>query len=635
MPRTGASSAASESATDRWLEAASRWIAASAILLGALAFAAPNVNGSDLWWHLASGRQIWEHGEIPMTDPFSHTAADQPWTNHAWLWGWIAWPLYRAHPDLVAALNFAIVAAVFGLVAWNAWRASRSWLATGLVTWLAAATSHWFLDVRPHLVTLLFSALLMATREWRRAPWLWPPLMALWSNLHGGFIFGLGLIGLHVLVDSARHLLQRVPKSLPRAQWIGLACAALAIGLNPWGFEIYTLPLQPLDPDTPFRALIEWRPPAFELDPRSYAGRFAWLAIASAVGVARARREPFTVALAGVTLLMSLFARRFIPLFAVAGAPLAAIGAGLVLGAATRRLPSVARPKTRLLASGAAALVALLLWHDVRWLPRPLQRWTQGEWYPSGAAAYLASMPDPPRRLFNTYEWGGYLLLSAPRVPVFIDGRAGTVYGDDVARDYRSIIETAPGWSERFAAREIDAALLETGSPLAVALRGQSPGWQVAHIDPRSVLLFPPAEDPARALPAPRSLIASSVDVWLGQAFVARLRGHLAAAREHLRAVLRSDPLQLFAYEELALVSALEDDSSGVEHWIAQARSTLPRRRNQIWGFAEHAWRLMADRDRQLEALRKLDKGGPFVSDEFAEQIRARIRELDGSRPPS
>jgi hypothetical protein len=619
----------------QYVDAASRWVAASAVLLGALAFIAPDVNGSDLWWHLASGREIWEQAEIPRTDPFSHTAAGEPWTNHAWLWGAIAWPLYDANPDWVAGLNYGIVVAVFGLVAWNSWRASRSWLATGCVTWLAAAASLWFLDVRPHLMTLLLSALLLATFEWRRAPWLWPPLLALWTNLHGGFIFGLGLIGLHVLVRSAGPLLRRQPKRLPRAEWIGLTCAMLAVGLNPWGFEILTIPLQPLDPDTPFRELIEWRPVSFELDPRGYAGRFSWLAIAAGVGVIRARNAPYLVALAAVTLAMSLSARRFVPLFAVTAAPLAALGIGIAIDAVGRRLPVVAGSGTRLIASGTALLVALLLWQDVRWLPGPLQRWTHGEWYPAGAATYLASMRNPPRRLFNAYEWGGFVSLRAPRIPVFIDGRAGTVYDDSIARDYRTIIEVAPGWRERLVAREIDAALLETGSPLAIALRRQSPRWRVAHLDPRSVLLFPPPDDSRATLPLPRRLITDLAELQLGRGTAARRRGDLTSATEHLRDVVRIDPLQLFAYEELALVSALEGDAPEVRHWIEQARLVYPRRRNQIWAFAEHAWRIMENREGQLEALQQLDTSGPFLDDERSEQVRARIHALSKNAPTS
>ena len=116
-----------------------------------------------------------------------------------------------------------------------------------------------------------------------------------------------------------------------------------------------------------------------------------------------------------MTAVMAISARRFIPLFAISAAPLAALGSARFWALARRRLTALSTPRLRLIASGAALLGAILLWNDVDFLPRPLQRWTSGESYPSGAAAYLAAMPDPPKHLFNYYGWGGYLMLHGRR----------------------------------------------------------------------------------------------------------------------------------------------------------------------------------------------------------------------------
>jgi hypothetical protein len=63
-----------------------------------------------------------------------------------------------------------------------------------------------------------------------------------------------------------------------------------------------------------------------------------------------------------------------------------------------------------------------------------------GEWgYPAGAAAFLRDhhITAP---LFNTYEYGGYLIWQ--RQPVFIDGRA---LSETVFQDYRKMLGTPPG----------------------------------------------------------------------------------------------------------------------------------------------------------------------------------------------
>lgn len=43
------------------------------------------MRGSDLWWHVATGRWIMEHKSWPIVDPWSFTRNGQPWLQHEWL----------------------------------------------------------------------------------------------------------------------------------------------------------------------------------------------------------------------------------------------------------------------------------------------------------------------------------------------------------------------------------------------------------------------------------------------------------------------------------------------------------------------------------------------------------------------
>jgi hypothetical protein len=617
----------SPTTVSQWLQRASDALALVAILIGATSWSQPHVDGSDLWWHLASGQSISLHGEIPRVDSFSHTANGHAWTNHSWLWGRIMWAAYDGHADFAAWLNLALIVVLFALVAWNVWRTSHSWLAAGAATWLVAATCHWFFDVRPHIVTLVFSALLLSTLEWRRAPWLWPPLLALWANLHGGFAFGLGLIGLRALLQTEQAVRLRHP--FPRSTWIGVFCAALAVGLNPWGFAIYAVPFQHIYRESPFGELIEWQAIALSLDPSSYAGRFWWMVALALLGVLRGKAARFSIALSIVTAAMAIGARRFIPLFAISAAPLAALGIGALWDAGRRRFTSLSNPRLRLLASAIALLGAILLWNDVRVQPRPLERWTSAESYPSGAAAYLAALPDPPQHLFNYYNWGGYLMLRTPGVPVFIDSRASTLYGDDLAADYFGMLDAEDHWREKLGAYGVDAVLVPTHSRIAAGLRNGRPPWRVAYVDPRSVLLFPPRGPAQPELPAPSQLLPLGADLELSRGFRLRSRGDLEKANHALLAAQRADPMQLFVYGELMFVAALQDDADGLRHWIEAALQVDPRRWNPIWSFAEQAWAGMGRCEDQLDALRKIRLGSPFIADELREEVQTRIREFE------
>jgi hypothetical protein len=351
----------------------------------------------------------------------------------------------------------------------------------------------------------------------------------------------------------------------------------------------------------------------------------------SLLGVFRGKATRFSIALSVVTAVMAISARRFIPLFAISAAPLATLGLGVILGTASRRLTTLSTPRLRLIASAAALLVAILLWSDVRMLPRPLQRWTSAESYPSGAAAYLAAMPNPPKHLFNYYNWGGYLMLQAPGIPVFIDSRASTLYDDDFAADYFSMMDAEEGWREKFESYGVDAALVPTHSRIAAALRKQRPAWRVAYIDPRSTLLFPPAGPTRTKLTRLFQLLPDGVDLKLSRAFRWRRRGDLEKANVALLAAQRMDPMQLFVYGELMFVASLREDPDAVKRWLEAALDVYPRRWNPIWSFAEQAWGGMGRCEETLEALRKIRLGSPFIADELRDEIRTRIREFECS----
>ena len=244
-------------------------------------------------------------------------------------------------------------------------------------------------------------------------------------------------------------------------------------------------------------------------------------------------------------------------------------------------------------------------------------------------------MPDPPRRLFNYYDWGGYLMLHAPGVPVFVDGRAGTVYDAALAGDYFTVIDAAPTWRKKLQDYRVDAVLAPTGLRLSVLLRKQSPAWRVAHIDPRSVLLFPPAERTRRELPVPSQLLPDGADLQLSRGFRLRRRGDLAEASAALVAAQRMDPMQLYVYGELLRVAALQEDAPALRRWLEEALRVYPRRRDQIWAFAENAWGLMGMCEARLDALRRLRRGSPFAPDGLEEEAEARIHALEAGSDAS
>ena len=592
-------------------------------LAGAAAWFQPEVSGDDLWWLLAAGREIVRSGGVPTVDPFSFTFAGRPWTHHEWLWSLVAWLAYRTHPALLAWLNFVLLLVVFALVAGLARIESRSWPASIVATWAAAATAHFFLDVRPHLVSLALVLLLLVTRSRPWAPWLWPPLTLLWVNLHGGFLLGLCIVAALVALAALEAGLRQRRLVLPARPCIGLGLSLGAALVNPWGWRIVEYPLAYLEGSSLFRSISEWLPPPFGLDPATFQGRFWWLVPLSALGLPRAvaTARPL-VLLWGVTLAMATTSRRFIPLFAVVAAPLVALAIGWLLDRA-RSGRMWDAPAARLVASAIALAVVIALWHDVRLAPRLLERSTLSALAPRAALSYLGVL-GAPRRPFHEFNWGGFILLHAPGIPVFIDGRANTLYDAALARDYLQLDSAGDGFEEVLARWRIDAAIVPAYHPLVRALRRGAAPWRLVYRDAIAAILLAPDSPLLRdPLPEPD---ATTPEALTFEAQRHLRQDHPEPARAAAARAVERDPLFFLAYRELALAYAGAGDEQGMRRALEQGREAYPRGWRRFRAFEGLGWERLGRPDLALPAYRDALPRGPFGTEPAVE---ARIRDLE------
>jgi hypothetical protein len=118
------------------------------------------------------------------------------------------------------------------------------------------------------------------------------------------------------------------------------------------------------------------------------------------------------------------------------------------------------------------------------------------EWrFPAGAAGFLRDH-QISAPLFNTYEYGGYLIWRG--VPVFIDGRA---LSETVFRDYRTILGAPagdPARPELLARYGIGAVIMNafeynSGALYGLALALAQPGaaeWKLVYEDPQAMVFL-------------------------------------------------------------------------------------------------------------------------------------------------
>ena len=60
-----------------------------------LSFGYTEMAGSDMWWHVAAGRELVQTKTLWMVDDWSYSALGQDWLNHEWLsdlifYGWVS-----------------------------------------------------------------------------------------------------------------------------------------------------------------------------------------------------------------------------------------------------------------------------------------------------------------------------------------------------------------------------------------------------------------------------------------------------------------------------------------------------------------------------------------------------------------
>jgi hypothetical protein len=478
----------------------------------------------DFWWYLASGQRILETRSVPTTDPFSSTAAGRPWVNHMWATQVLFTLLWERWGRLaLIALKTATVVATFWVVLSTMRTRGVHPVMASALTLLAAWTGAAFWHARPQMFTYLFVAvfawLLRAGWEYRgRTLAVVPALVAVWVNLHAGFVMAFLMIALAGLGTALPLLLDGDRR---RAGWrvvgltacLGLSAAAASL-LNPFGARAILFPLEVVGSVPFMTSTIEWFPPNFHHEAfRPLEMMLLLLFPAFAWG--RGRLSAADVGLVLVFANLALTSVRHVPLFAIVAAPpLAAaleetvaswrrVDWSRVRDAVRTRLPSLAPVLTAPSAPAVAATVLLVTAVSAHWAAmaqvpsNPLRLDLDEGRYPGKTMAFIRDNQLPPQ-LFSVYAWGGYELWRLyPEYRMFMDGRTH-VYGADVLKDFLDVVAVSPRWQTVLDKWQVQTILALRSSPLTETLQAQG-GWRLVFTE-REAVVFVRETDANRPL---------------------------------------------------------------------------------------------------------------------------------------
>lgn len=501
------------------------------VLIGALLGKQGDMLDGDSAWHLRIGATILDSG-LPRGEFMLATSLGQP---HIY-WEWLAQVIYALGQRLgglngvVAVASLLIALTGLSLYAVLRHRGVPLLAAMGFA-FVAVSLTAIIWTARAQLFTLLIMVW-WTERIWRywregapRHLWFFPAVMALWVNLHGGFIEG--LITLSAAVAVAWLFPRARGRANPRHLTAALAGAFAATLATPWGIGLDLHILAFFRNPVIARYTNEYQSPDFH---QLYALWFLGLAfLLAAAWIARALRtgsapEPLALALAGIWTALTFYSVRFIPLWGVVvipiladaliglwraraasapavrddGAALArplasALGAGQWLltrvGRVSRQLETTDRIVGKGVWAGLAVLFVLALVRNGGAFPgasSPLldARYSETH-FPVQAAARLHQRGLPSGAGFTTFEWGSYLDEALPEYHPFVDSRSD-VESPQLLLDYLTISGLGPGWQTLLDHYAIRWALIPQGDPLAQILP-LTPGWRCSPADDSGV----------------------------------------------------------------------------------------------------------------------------------------------------
>lgn len=482
----------------------------------------------DLWARLAVGSIFFQTGNVLQHDIFSYLPTKDLWIDHEWGSGVVFYFLVRYFGDWgLFALKAFMLSAIFILIIHTV-KLRNPHTAPGIFYFILIAIA--LLPgvtnlLRCQMFTYLFFSLwlyllekIRQTDDKRRDPdcpaggspqisflkfvphppflWLFPLTMLLWANVHGGFIAGMGLVGLYAFGEllNRRH---------PVKYFVILGMIVPVTLINPYGFELWHYIIDAALMPRP--DITEWHSISLNGPFHVFAGIkmhihalfivfTALTLIVLAQSLMQRKKTDWTsLLLFTVLLYIGVKHQRHTAFFILAvpalfyrdylGLP------GFVAGL-FRNYPRPESSKAWQNAGVGAGFVVLLIIFAL-YMPQLTNKIiVNPSAYPVGSLEFI-KQNNIRGNLATSYTWGSYALWKLyPQCKILIDGRYEEVYADDIYEKAMRFSENRGDWQSVIRQYRTDIIVLpkDKYSPADVL---NLPGWEIVYQDACSVLLLP------------------------------------------------------------------------------------------------------------------------------------------------
>jgi len=473
----------------------------------------PLIWHTDVWGHLAYGRQITAAKSLPTTEPLMALSEGVRFLDTAWLTQVAAFAAYEQFGVLSLTFMYSVsITACIGLLVWRVYKRTES-VFFSLLAFGAFTAVNWMqlAIIRPQLAGMLcFMALfvLLTSKQIGWFQWLGVPIVfALWANMHGSFPAGILLLACFFFgraIDVFRKTRKPFAFLKDGQTWRYFALLELGIFaalINPYGFGIYPEVLG-FAAQGNLGDLFEWGP----LNLRMIQGR--WAAVAAMALIVAYRYTPRRVSATELLMLvglgaMALWTSRMILWWAPVAAFWLAIHGAAALNRRRRRIQDLtamlgddesAQPNR----SGLMTVVVLgVIWisfgfskfgYRVIHNKQPEFERVVSQYTPVGAVEYLKKNP-PVGQVFNTYEWGDYLMWAGPKdMKVFVASHVQYIPAE-VWNHYIRVINLSDGYSDILDKYSVNTMVLDSRRrSRLIAKMKRADGWYLRYEDGRSAI---------------------------------------------------------------------------------------------------------------------------------------------------
>ena len=495
-----------------------------ALILMAIVIAdAGRLADPDLWGHIRLGQATLSQGHPPWRDIYSYSVPGHRLIDHEWLTEvCLAW-VYNGFGVIgLKIFKFLCTAATIVFLAAAMGATEAPTLVQFGVLLASAVAIMPQMQFRPQLFTFAFFSAMLAilakeNRE-RRAPlWVFVPMMAVWANLHGGFIMGLATLGVFSVVACAQDI--AAGRGFRRVwRLFGFSAAsALATLITPYGAGIWLAVLRALANPYTGKVVMDWQslPTAILGQWYSKPGGVVYIgiavmlfaALAISLWMAPAADDLPLVAVAAMMIASTFVAIRNLPIAVIATATPLTRHLGLAIARRREKLglaPAVLPERSSRANQSVVTMLAILVALQTGLFSA---RMKTDEAYPAGAVRFMKTH-HLEGRVLGTFTWGEYLIWHLePGSKIFIDGRYDTVFPISLIGMYLRFQFALPGGAQVLTKYPPDFVLIPPTMPAFKLMESQA-GWKLIYRD-RDSALFARTDSAAARIPGVPVLVTA------------------------------------------------------------------------------------------------------------------------------